>query len=256
MSKRRSSLRYAVAGLLLSVGAPIGLWIVRAASRLQMPGPGFIRAEVAGDPILYAYLFVATAVVFAALGVEIGRVHDRLRESALTDPLTGLYNRRHFTDRLAIELRRASRSRAPLSVLLLDVDGLKAINDQTGHDGGDCALREVAQAIRRTCRMTDVDARIGGDEFAVLAPDTSCTHAAQLAERIRLALSERTSATVSVGVADLDCAREPRAEALFTAADAALYQAKEQGRNQVRTATPASVASVSPIRPRRTFARG
>jgi diguanylate cyclase (GGDEF)-like protein len=133
-----------------------------------------------------------------------------------------------------------------LSLLLIDVDGLKGINDRRGHRAGDAALVRVAAALRRTARQTDLTARWGGDEFALLAPDTRGAAALRLGERICALVSEtaRTDGepmTVSVGVATMDGAPDDGALQLRERADAALYAAKRQGRNRV-AGEPATTA--------------
>jgi diguanylate cyclase (GGDEF)-like protein len=190
---------------------------------------------------LYVYLVLSTTTVFVILGWLFGRKEDLLRETAATDSLTGLSNRRHFDARLAEELERAVRYRTPLSLLVIDVDGLRAINDRRGHEGGDLALRAVGQALRSTCRATDLGARTGGDEFAVLAPMTKAADALGLADRIRAAIAtEPLAPTVSIGVADLELAG---VGSLHAAADRALYHAKSTGRDRAELAEPPSGAT-------------
>jgi diguanylate cyclase (GGDEF)-like protein len=166
---------------------------------------------------------------------------DRLIELSATDGLTGLLNARAFYERLHQEIARARRSGQPFSLLIIDLDGLKSINDRHGHETGDRALRAVAQAMRDTLRATDVGARVGGDEFTLLAPNTAAGAAVTLAERIRTRTVEihselaRLAATVSLGVVTFDPLQETAADAaaLMKAADEALYEAKRGGRNRV-----------------------
>ena len=172
------------------------------------------------------------------------------------DPLTGLSNRRHFDEIKEDEFQRALRSGKPLSLLICDIDYFKAFNDHYGHATGDQCLRAVAHAMNAAiARSGDVLARIGGEEFAILLPATSETAAMQVAERVRLAVAElhiaheasRTGATVtiSIGVAQLRFGRITHFNALFEAADQALYRAKENGRNRVESSiasTPQSAA--------------
>jgi diguanylate cyclase (GGDEF)-like protein len=180
-----------------------------------------------------------TLAILGAMGWLVGRDHDRLAASALTDTLTGLRNRRYLTRRFAQELERLRRYGTPLSLLLIDVDRLKLINDRYGHAGGDAALRSVAHSLETTCRGADVVARFGGDEFAVMLPSTSAAEAAILAERL-LSTVERDSAptgraiSVSVGVAE--ALPGDTADEVCEAADRALYRSKWNGRRRVTVA--------------------
>lgn len=168
----------------------------------------------------------------------------RAEALSVTDDLTQLYNSRYLNQVLRREAKRASRSGRPLSLLFLDLDGFKGINDRHGHQAGSRALVEAAGVIRRCARETDVVARFGGDEFAIILPDTGSEGAAAVGDRVR----ERMAAhpflagdgltlrlTASVGVATLpDVAAS--AEELVRAADLAMYQVKESGKNGVRVA--------------------
>jgi diguanylate cyclase (GGDEF)-like protein len=228
-AKRRY--RYAWAGVLLSLGAPAGLVAVRAA-RADEPSLAWLRAELAVEAPVYVYVAGSTLAAFAAFGHVLGRQADRLARLARTDALTGLLNRRAFEERLAEEWERAVRYGGRLSLLLIDLDGLKAVNDRAGHRQGDLALRAVADGLRQDCRAVDVAARWGGDEFAVLAPATAADEALELAERVRVSAT-RTEWTVSIGLSSLDPGRSETAEMLLRRADAALYAAKRRGRNRV-----------------------
>ena len=171
----------------------------------------------------------------------------RLRRSealSVTDDLTQLYNSRYLNQVLRREAKRASRSGRPLSLLFLDLDGFKGINDTHGHQAGSRALVEAAAVIRRCARETDVVARFGGDEFAIILPDTGSEGAAAVGDRVRERLGLhlfleanglKISLTASVGVATLpDVAAS--AEELVRAADMAMYQVKDSGKNGVRVA--------------------
>lgn len=167
---------------------------------------------------------------------KVGVLNERLSELAHTDALTGLYNRRAYDQELAREWRRVQRNGAALSVLLIDADHFKSINDQHGHAVGDRVLQALAALIQRSAREIDVAARIGGEEFAVLLSDTGATSALNVAERIRSQIAQSdtmpvTGVTVSIGVATL--AAEESAASLQHRADQALYMAKSQGRNRV-----------------------
>jgi diguanylate cyclase (GGDEF)-like protein len=235
MSLRSMPRRYCclLLGLVLAWGAPLGLCLVRSALRHDFSVALFAR-EMEQDLPTFVYVTVSTMAVFSAFGYVLGRQADQLIELARTDPLTGLRNPRAFEERLAEEVARAARYRSPLSLLVADVDGLKGINDRGGHHAGDVALRVVAEALRQDARQTDLAARVGGDEFALLAPSTRPGEALALGERLRGRVAEQAAAgvTVSVGVATLDLER-PEAASLVQAADAALYEAKRRGRNQV-----------------------
>lgn len=177
------------------------------------------------------------------LGYVLGRQIDELRHLSTTDPLTGLANRRAFHSRLRDEWRRARRYKSSLSLLLIDIDGLKRINDERGHSVGDQVLRTAAHAINTTMRVTDVGARWGGDEFAIVAPNTIRSAAQRLARRLlgeveQRARGQEVAVTVSIGVATLEPESDPSApvEWLLKNADAALYRAKSDGRNRVNVA--------------------
>jgi diguanylate cyclase (GGDEF)-like protein len=233
-------LGYPLIGAVLAVGCPLGLLIVQAVVQGRAPSVAFIASELHAQPVVYAYTTSSLMLLLTVLGVFLGRHEDRLQAGSLTDPLTGLWNRRQLATRLQEELARALRHRTPLSFLLLDVDKLKQLNDRSGHQAGDDALRHVADAIRRSCRRSDVAARYGGDEFAVLAPATAGVDAAALAERIRVAVRdfEGQPVSVSIGVADLtDLPSSELQDELAMAADRALYLAKARGRDQVARAS-------------------
>jgi diguanylate cyclase (GGDEF)-like protein len=176
---------YPVAGLLLSIGTVAGLLTVEASTARRVPTASWIFAELHARPLSYAYLLVATLAMMTILGWIVGRKQDLLGRLSTTDPLTGLANRRRLRGAFADELNRAARYETPVSLLLVDLDRLKDINDRHGHADGDRALQLVAEALRRSCRATDLAARYGGDEFIVLAVNTPATEARVLALRIR-----------------------------------------------------------------------
>ena len=229
---------YVLAALVLASGAPLGLMVVRALRAGEL-SVAWARAEVAGDGSTYAYLTLSTTLVFAAFSYVLGRQADRLYDLSSTDSLTGLRNRRALQERLEEEFERAERYGERLSLLLIDLDGLKELNDRHGHRAGDGALRKTAAAVRHGSRAADLAARWGGDEFILLAPSTGRPEARQLAERICALVNEGGTAatqqvTVSVGIATLEPGGRLRSpEALVSLADGALYEAKRLGRNQV-----------------------
>jgi diguanylate cyclase (GGDEF)-like protein len=176
--------------------------------------------------------------------VELAQTIQELEELALRDPLTGLLNRRAFQERLEGEVARAQRHGSELSLLLVDIDHFKRINDSYGHVVGDVALTHVAHVLGAERRVSDVVARYGGEEFALLAPHTTRDGALALAERLRQAVRTRPYRVrggqellcVSVGVATLSVRVDRAAELLIDAADRALYVAKREGRDRVSAA--------------------
>jgi len=175
---------------------------------------------------------------------ELELANRELAALSITDPLTKLHNRRHFDSVIAEEVARSKRTGSPLSVLMLDIDHFKRVNDTYGHPFGDECLRQVADAIQKHAqRAGDLAARYGGEEFILALPATDIEHAALVAENIRLAVEalhlehegERVPLTMSVGVASLVFAREDDIASLVGSADAALYRAKRNGRNQIAT---------------------
>ena len=179
----------------------------------------------------------------AAVALDNARLHDIVQRQAITDDLTGLVNRRRFIEALDAEVERARRFGSPLTVVLADLDNFKDVNDAFGHHGGDVVLRAFADLIRSHVRDVDVSGRIGGEEFAIVLPETARDDAVRVAERMRkslaavpLTISGEESITVasSFGVAELGAHQS--GDDLLRAADAALYRAKEEGKNRVATA--------------------
>jgi diguanylate cyclase (GGDEF)-like protein len=164
---------------------------------------------------------------------------EDLREQATHDGLTGLFNRRHFLALAEAEWDRARRYGRPLSLLMCDIDLFKSINDRFGHDAGDRVIVAIAQACRDHTRGADIVARVGGEEFVVLLPETNADDAQVLAERLRQAVGvlrlshpeADLAATISIGVADESGAKD--VAEMMKRADRALYAAKRDGRNRV-----------------------
>jgi diguanylate cyclase (GGDEF)-like protein len=169
---------------------------------------------------------------------ELESSNARLKEFSFKDEVTGLYNRRFFSIRLEEEVSRYRRFNHPVSVVLLDLDAFKAVNDDLGHGAGDETLRAMAEILLKQSRGINVICRYGGDEFAVLLVETSKSGARLYADRIRYVLSTWTFAhgrrvTASFGIASLPEDVAPAAEELIRAADEALYAAKRAGKNRV-----------------------
>ena len=187
----------------------------------------------------------AVAAIRRAHALESSRADNRrLEELATTDALTRLLNRRALLDRLSVEVDRARRFKSQLSLLMLDLDHFKTVNDQHGHLAGDNILREIGTLLAGAVRTIDVVARYGGEEFVLILPETSTEGAAVFAERLRERVAERSfdqeglpglHLTCSIGVATFPSPRVASTEDLFARADEALYRAKSGGRNQVRT---------------------
>lgn len=181
-----------------------------------------------------------TILKFIGGGSIEARYHEEVYQLATLDPLTELTNRRHFQEQLEREIARATRHERPLSICIIDVDKFKPINDRYGHIAGDGVLRQLAAIMRAHVREEDVAARIGGEEFAVMFPETGVEAAERFAERLREAVAEaeflvggqRHPVTVSIGIASLSQQRRERG-GLMQGADAALYEAKRSGRNRV-----------------------
>jgi diguanylate cyclase (GGDEF)-like protein len=177
---------------------------------------------------------------YAALHLEHAHAFGRLRETAERDPLTHLRNRRAFDEILAGEVIRYERYGRPLALMLLDVDHFKSINDQFGHEVGDEVLRRIARLIAAGVRDADTPARMGGEEFVVLLPETTLAAAADVAERIRAAVNELKiewhsspiPVHISIGVSAAP-ERVGHPHQLINSADSALYRAKAGGRDRV-----------------------
>jgi diguanylate cyclase (GGDEF)-like protein/PAS domain S-box-containing protein len=172
---------------------------------------------------------------------ELELLKEKLEQQAQQDYLTGLSNRRHFMNQGQVELARAQRYGTPLSLLMLDIDRFKNINDTHGHKAGDIVLQQMSEVMRATLRSVDIIGRMGGEEFAILLPETDLKRATEVAERLRENVAHAQVAletaaplqfTVSIGVSTLE-GKEATLDTLLNQADWALYEAKEGGRNKV-----------------------
>jgi diguanylate cyclase (GGDEF)-like protein len=177
---------------------------------------------------------------------ELAAMNSRLKDLSFKDDVTDLYNRRFFFIRLEEEIGRYRRFGHPLSLVLLDLDGFKEVNDELGHTAGDEALREVSQLVVKHSRTDNILARYGGDEFAILLVDTAESGASCYAERMRQTLaacplSHGRPITASFGIACLPNDSIASAEALFRAADEAVYEAKRGGKNTIARYQPETI---------------
>jgi diguanylate cyclase (GGDEF)-like protein len=174
---------------------------------------------------------------------ELESTNTRLKETSFKDDVTGLYNRRFFSVRLEEEMSRYRRFNHPVSLVLMDLDGFKAVNDEMGHVVGDETLRDIGQVLMKHSRGINVVSRYGGDEFAVLLVETSKAGARLYADRIRQIIatypfSHGRTITASFGIASLPDDEAVTSEDLIRAADDALYSAKRAGKNQVAATPP------------------
>lgn len=204
----------------------------------QLLGQGITANLTLGA--LFNFVEVATAQIFLFRFYERSRqeAYEHLQRTSITDPLTGVFNRLYLDNTLKRELALASRNKQPVSVLLLDVDHFKRINDEHGHLVGDLVLVALCRILETATRESDSVGRWGGEEFLVICPNTSEAQAKALGERIienvrEKAINGGIHVTVSIGVATFSQADEKSVERLLQAADNNMYKAKSAGRNQV-----------------------
>ena len=206
--------------------------VVRLLTRLQRlesgeGTPESLARDLHGEPLMLARRLESAFMKLAYI--------------SKTDELTGLANRRHFEEVLECFYHQARRYNRPLSLIVMDLDFFKAINDAGGHQAGDDILKAVSEVVEEVCRKADLPARLGGDEFAILLPETAARDAEAVAERIRRALANRNMTvknlrlkiTTSIGVADLNAGEMAGPSAMLGLADRALYAAKQFGRNRI-----------------------
>ena len=205
------------AGALLSAATAFGIFFIYPLIRTQVQEGGALRK----------------------MTETLSARSETLEHAALTDGLTGMQNRRYFDDALKEYLEEFRRINKPIGLMVLDLDHFKLVNDTHGHDVGDKVLREVAACLKNFTRYHDIAARLGGEEFAVVAPNMDVESLMKFAERIRKAVADlvitsgnvRLKVTTSVGLAVWDQLED--ADAFYRRADRLLYQAKRQGRNRV-----------------------
>jgi diguanylate cyclase (GGDEF)-like protein len=212
---------------------------------LERERPNSAVVEIRGQPVPNGgFITIYTDITERRHAEQALRLAKaQLEQLALHDPLTGLANRRKLAERFDHEAARAQRSRAPISLLMIDIDRFKAINDRHGHAAGDACLKRLAEVLQSSGRAIDLATRLGGEEFAVLLPETDPDGARRVAERMRERVQatgfglpgsvELLHATISVGVATLSGPGPAQLEELLARADEALYRAKQGGRNRV-----------------------
>ncbi|WP_163831954.1 GGDEF domain-containing protein [Spartinivicinus ruber] len=225
-------------GAVFALGAPLGWLLIRYFQEFA------IWEELANYAGVYLYMLIGTTITFSCFGWYVGHNEGLSDELAIKDHLTGLYNLRYFQNRLAEEVASSKRHQIPLSLIIYDIDYFKQVNDLYGHPVGDKVLIAISDAAQNNLRSSEVIARVGGEEFAVLLPFCSKEHAIQTAERIRETVSQVCipianqaviTRTISLGVASLH--KDENCDSLYRRADTALYQAKNSGRNKVIVST-------------------
>ncbi|MBJ7312525.1 diguanylate cyclase [Rugamonas sp. CCM 8940] len=202
-----------------------------------------VGQELSGEVGAQRKQWIVQLAEQVALALSNVQLRLKLRQQSVIDPLTELYNRRYMDEVLKREQLRANRRQSPLSVILLDLDHFKRVNDTYGHDTGDLLLRKVGEVLRNSIRAVDVACRFGGEELVVILPDCDLAAAVQRAEAIRAAVAgidirakgQLVTVTASIGVAT-SSGQSDEADALMRCADAALYTAKQSGRNRVVSA--------------------
>ena len=227
-----------------------GLGVLRVATIALLPANLMQRSAIQSSTMLLsvAYIGVYGLCFLTMAGHEL---IVQSQEESEKDSLSGVLNRRGIEARLAVELKRSNRSNQRLSVALVDIDDFKSINDRFGHPRGDAAIREVAEAISKSLREGDYLGRYGGDEFLIVLPITACNHAAIAAERFSRAVKnlvlQGTDCRLTLSVGLTEASPEDDAISLIARADEALYGAKSDGRDCMRTVMPQLTYSDAPL---------
>jgi diguanylate cyclase (GGDEF)-like protein len=240
---------YPALGFLLGLGSPVGAFVLRYVLADPLMRVLWMRHELDYNALFYCYMGVGTILSFMVFGYVIGlrgeaqRVRNRILSArvdelhlkSVTDGLTGTFTHGYLHEVLELEIQQALTGGQPLSVMVVDIDDFKRVNDGHGHLFGDRVIKETAETVAQNVRSEDIIGRYGGDEFVVIMPGADAETALHVAGRVRDGISKNGfKATVSVGVATFDGDEAP-AE-LFHRADMNLYQAKHDGKNRVSSA--------------------
>jgi len=239
-SSLRLGILYIVPVLLVTLREGLGWGLAFLALTVGLREVVAWEQTPADTPLLWRVANAVTYVVVLGIAMaglqKLRRIQDQLAQLATHDLLTGVLNARAFTERLGDELDRKRRYARPLSLLYLDLDDFKVINDSHGHQTGDAVLRLVADAIRSSVRQADAVGRMGGDEFAVLMPETDAQLADAAAQRLATGLRSifRGSPTVTASIGVVSCTTgDATTDDLLRRADQAMYAAKRAGKDQV-----------------------
>ncbi|MBI3565632.1 MAG: GGDEF domain-containing protein [Elusimicrobia bacterium] len=240
---------YPAVGAVIGLGSPIGAFVLRYWLAEPLLRRTWALSELDYNFLFYAYMGVGTVAAFVLFGYLIGLRSERQRFSnrmlaerveelhlkSVTDALTGAYTYGYLYEMMEIEIQRALTEKVPLSVMLVDIDEFKRVNDSHGHLFGDRVIKETAETISAHVRSDDILGRYGGDEFVVVMPGADAATAAHVAERVRAGIAKNGyMTTVSIGLNTFDGNQEKKPSDLLHAADMNLYQAKHDGRNCVR----------------------
>lgn len=241
---------YPALGAMLGLGSPIGAFALRFWLADPLLRARWATAELDYNFLFYAYMAVGTVTAFILFGYLIGLRSERQRFSnrmlaervdelhlrSVTDSLTGAYTYGYLYETMELEIQRTLTDRSPLSVMLVDIDEFKRVNDSHGHLFGDRVIKETAETISAHVRSDDILGRYGGDEFVVVMPGADAKTASHVAERVRAGIAKNGyMTTVSIGVTTFPGGEEKKPSDLLHVADMNLYQAKRDGRNCVRS---------------------
>ncbi|HBL18555.1 MAG: hypothetical protein A2X36_09130 [Elusimicrobia bacterium GWA2_69_24] len=250
---------YPLIGGLIGLATPVGAFVLRWLEADPDLFPLWMRSELSYNSVFYLYMALGSAVSFVAFGYVLGvlsesqRVRNRdlrqrmadLHLKSVTDGLTGAFSHAFLHETLAIELERSRRQGRPLSILMMDLDNFKSLNDAHGHLFGDRVLQELTETVNMNIRQEDVLGRYGGEEFLVIMPGADHAVAERVAERVRRAVARtpivdfrdaqrHVHTTLSIGIATRQGENsEPQAAAFLDHADRNLYEAKRLGKNRI-----------------------